>query len=243
MRPHDRRPHDKRSSVRRWAAPLLATAAMTLGACVPSTLAPYTSGPTPDAPRLGAWGDSILEESRTQIEGSLADTWSVSTTASPGATLTQLTVRAQEYMFSAPSAEVVVAGTNDVHEIDGPWGTLDHLRDQSMVLESTRDVPCLVWVNVDESMPPRSAGAEPGPHAADFNTALRLWAARHPHLRIVDWNAALLFLGRDHLIALDGVHPSDEGRQVLANLVRYVLDNDCPPEAKVWRDPPRFGWR
>jgi len=86
------------------------------------------------------------------------------------------------------------------------------------VMETLRDVPLVVWVNV----------RVPRDWEAHNNRIIASGISKYPNARLVDWYAATD--GRPELFWKDGYHPRPEGAELYADLIaESVMDAEAAP--------------
>jgi hypothetical protein len=172
-------------------------------------------------PLVGVVGDSISWLTFEELHSRLDGEWTTSVNATLGVRVVDQQAVAASYVADDPSAMVIELGTNDVLRWSTSWDGMWELSQQALMLSHFDDVRCVVWVNVDEHL--SSYWPDATRQAAGFNAGLGFWRSRVPDLRIADWNAALLYLGRRNLLFSDDEHPNEGGQLVLAHLVGHEL--------------------
>jgi hypothetical protein len=190
-------------------------------------------------------GDSLVGLSAEEIEQALADRDLRSLQFLSGRTLGQLQPMLAAAAAQVPWAVVISAGTNDSYEADRPWdAALERMEIETTLARFPES--CVVWLTLNEQMPPSARGVDPRPHAIEWNQVLRTTAARIPRLKLADWNALLDERGRERLMLSDGVHPDDvDGQPALAGLIEATLDTcdggEAIPAAHRFAGQPRPG--
>jgi lysophospholipase L1-like esterase len=124
--------------------------------------------------------------------------------ATPGIRLAPQALEIAEAVAERPDVLVIELGTNDVPVFEPTF--LDEIDD---VLAETDELPCVLWVNVFVS--------KFATNAMTVNEHLDEAADDHGNLQIVDW----FTLANDDrsLLSPDGLHPNEDGQQVLAQAV------------------------
>jgi lysophospholipase L1-like esterase len=198
------------------ALPLAAT--LLLGAAcggddssAPPTDAPADSvsdvGALPTAPaqtggprRIVIIGDSISFGTQEEYPLAMPDD-DIELNAVPGIRLGPQREAITAAVAERPDVLVIELGTNDVPVFEPAF--LDEIDE---VLDETADLPCVLWVNTFVS--------KFATNAAEVNDHLDEAAADHDNLQIVDW----FTLANDDrgLLSPDGLHPNEDGQQVLA---------------------------
>ncbi len=176
------------------------------------------------SPRVVIVGDSITHQSDEEIRAHLADQdVDLTIAAMPGATVEHM-LEAVRDRDGGPADQVVInLGTNDVSS------QVDPERSEALLAELIdhfADARCIHLVTINERVAsPQDPGAAIRVEA--LNSAIEGHAARDG-VAAIDWNAVLADppgdLEAGDLLADDGVHTSDIGQEVLADVYIEVLD-------------------
>jgi hypothetical protein len=177
----------------------------------PPTNAPSDSvtdiGAAPTAPvqasgprRIVIIGDSISFGTQEEFPLAMPDD-DVEVIATPGIRLGPQREAITAAVAERPDVLVIELGTNDVPVFEPAF--LDEIDE---VLDETDTLPCVLWVNTFVT--------KFATNAAEVNDHLAQAATEHDNLQIVDWYT----LANDDrgLMAPDGLHPNEDGQQVLA---------------------------
>jgi lysophospholipase L1-like esterase len=146
-----------------------------------------------------------------------------------GQTTPQMLVRfRQDVVALQPRLVVILAGTNDIAGNTGP-ATLEMIQHNfasmaeiarangiRVVLSSTLPVYDYPW----------RPGLEPAPKIIDLNRWLRDYAAQHDGVFYLDYHSAMADQrqGLPRELAADGVHPTEAGYRIMADLVERAID-------------------
>jgi lysophospholipase L1-like esterase len=157
-------------------------------------------------------GDSLLANSRDAVEQTLvAEGWDPTIGAVPGSTIDIWQARLAPVAARArPNVAVVELGTNDCFE-----GRCD-LAPQidRIVAEVSKTADVVLWLTV------QATPTHPVPYD-HVNEQIRLAAARHPDMRIVEFGA--LFDEHPEWHIADGLHPNEAGQRAMADLIAAEL--------------------
>jgi lysophospholipase L1-like esterase len=187
------------------------------------------------ATKVGVLGDSLTDNIRTHLHTRLDANYAVSVTGIRGAKINTLVPAAEELAATNPEIVVINLGTNDA------WNDLPV--EQSIAsYDSIVDMfpsSCLVLVTIIDT----TTGIPPAPPynpeiAARFNEQFRSMQSSKNAV-IADWEAALIGHEEEYTFSKtipkvyiypDGIHQSDLGMEVMADLVTAGV-NDC--EARI----------
>lgn len=182
--------------------------------------APVAIGRIADGNRLLMIGDSILASTADRYTGEMCASlvplgWAVEIDAETGQTIEFGNEVLDARLRSGWDAAVVFLGNNYASEAQI---FADELR---RIVERLAPRP-VVLVTVSENEPRQT----------EVNFIVRSLAAENQDIRVVDW--AAYTLANDDLTVGDGLHPTDEGRQVLVSLITSALgraprDTDWDP--------------
>jgi lysophospholipase L1-like esterase len=174
--------------------------------CVPA----YTG--KSDGPKVVVIGDSITRMVDRDIHDMLDNDHAVSIRGIDGATTAEMQPYADAYaegMAGGPPDVVVMnLGTND------SWRGLVVLATALQLLTMDAKFPhaCTVLVTLNT----RTFSSAMNEYHAELNKGIRL----HPH--VVDWDA--LVIASRAPITYDGIHPTEQGRLLLAQAIRTEVD-------------------
>jgi hypothetical protein len=190
---------------------------LTLAGAIPAGSA-YNGNPS--GPTVGIIGDSITRMSSANIGTDLYSSYYVAIDAVIGITIgDQLPVVQTIARTEAPADWIINLGTNDAllanegHPTD--WQT------NLTALVKAVGYACVILTTVNINAD-RSHGTSSV--AVDINNDLEFLARVDPqHFHLLDWNALVQSPARVDWLWIDHVHPSDLGRQKLADLYRQAL--------------------
>lgn len=190
---------------------LIAAVAIAAVACAPT----HATGP-----KILLVGDSLLNQSREEITATLSQAgWIPIIEAEGGTTITTWSERVQ-FLQAAdlPNMVVIELGTNDCSPVECP--DLGPYIDQ--IMSSIPSVHPVVWLNVQEDVPPPF-----DEDRAFVNAAIASADVRWANLYVIDLNGH--FAGHPEWHNPDGLHFNDVGRQEFARFLAEVLE-DFEPE-------------
>ncbi|MCU1497391.1 MAG: putative O-acetyltransferase [Acidimicrobiales bacterium] len=137
--------------------------------------------------------------------------WTVD--AVSGRTTAQGIEVAEAHDLSDVPVVMVALGTNDYRADAESYGRL-----VDRMLEAIGPGPMVIWINIDTNTP-ALAGAKTG-----VNAALTAAAARHPNLRVADWDTYIRDVPDEGgLRAGDGIHYGLKGSQVRRDWMRGLV--------------------
>lgn len=169
--------------------------------------------------KVAMLGDSLLGKSADQQHLRLDPTYQTSINAGYGSTIAKAQPVGAELAALAPPILVVDLGTNDAWNsvpTDTSIADYDHIVDQF-------PTSCLVVVTIVDTVP-GPAGSPYHPElAAALNDHIRAYATRNDAV-VVDWQAALIGHEAEYNEAADGIHQTELGKAVLADLVGAGVD-------------------
>ncbi len=173
--------------------------------------------------RVAVVGDSITYFSEPAISAALGRDYDADVRGVIGRRIDEMLPSLQTVVRDRPFAVVVNLGTNDALQArthpdwqPGFARMIDLLAPQRCVIVTTINTLVIGQVGA------------PGVAAA-INDAIGTAVATHRNLHVVDWNAAVHEQDPSPLLTPDRIHPSNEGRLVLAALLRTAVDHDCRP--------------
>ncbi len=181
--------------------------------------APVAIGRIADGNRLLMIGDSILASTAERYTGEMCASlvslgWAVEIDAETGQTIEFGNEVLDTRLSAGWDAAVVFLGSNYPSEPQIFGAELERIVDRLSPLPIA-----LVTVSENE------------PRQAEVNYIVRSLAKDNDDIRIVDW--AAYTAANDDLTVGDGLHPTDEGRQVLVSLVSTALGR--APRDTDWR--------
>jgi hypothetical protein len=164
-------------------------------------------------PRVLVIGDSLLNNARTQVESELrADGWDPTVASFPGSNILIWQERLQPLAErTRPNVAVVELGTNDCFY--GRCPDLGPLIDR-IVDDLAETADAILWLDVQAETPHLVP-------ADSVNAQLRLAAARHPDVRMVEFGE--LFDQHPEWHIADRLHLNEAGQQALADLITTEL--------------------
>jgi lysophospholipase L1-like esterase len=146
-----------------------------------------------------------------------------------GQTTPQMLVRfRQDVVALQPRVVVILAGTNDIAGNTGP-ATLEMIQDN---LASMTEIARANGIRVilSSTLPvydyPWRPGLEPAPKIIALNRWLREYAASREGVYYLDYHSAMADerQGLPATLAADGVHPTEAGYRIMADLVERAID-------------------
>ncbi len=175
---------------------------------------------TGSGPTVAVIGDSITYQSRTQLHNALDD-HSVKVSGLVGSTAAENMATARQYAPDRPAAVVINVGTNDAL-LSIP--TTDTIAAYDQIIGQFA-ASCVVVVTISE----RGTGTTTDGHVYSPGraAAINAWM-RGRGERVVDWEAAIA--ADPTLVVDDGMHPTETGKQRLANLIAAEVST-CPSAA------------
>jgi lysophospholipase L1-like esterase len=164
-------------------------------------------------PRALVIGDSLLNNARSQVESELrSDGWDPTVAAFPGSNILIWQERLQPLAErTRPNVAVVELGTNDCFR--GKCPDLGPLIDR-IVDDLAETADAILWLDVQAATPHLVP-------ADSVNAQIRLAAARHPDVRMVEFGE--LFDQHPEWHIADGLHLNEAGQQALADLITTEL--------------------
>lgn len=184
-----------------------------LGACMPVYYG-AAGGKT-----IGLWGDSTMGLAAEEVPARLNDRYQTSLTFASGKTLTQLQTMGDSFVNPSPDFVVISAGTNDVFEADGrAWNGFYEF---ALIHDTVAKYPNskVIWMGLYEGDSSQYWPQVKRDRAIGFNNALDYWDANMPNFSVIDWNAAVNFLGVSNILLYDHVHGTHQGQQLFAYLI------------------------
>ncbi len=182
---------------------------------------------TPPEPVVAVVGDSITLVSAPAIDEALGDEHRVEIRAWLGMTADGMLPAVEELAKFNPQVAVVNLGTNDVLKELPLDVTIDRL---GLYVDRFVDggADCVLIVNMNTTM--LAGGVTPvEERAVQLNGQIVDLASRRPGVVVVDWDAAVRTTeqsGRPSLVP-DSVHPSLEGGEELARILREEMLGQC----------------
>lgn len=174
-------------------------------------------------------GDSVTFLSAGAIEGELGREH-VQFVAKPGYSSTRLlplvddAMKMQDVPAASREQVAVLVGYNDVRKREVGTAELPEL------VEAASRFSCGIFL----TLPARPGGKDATNPAADsdqfdvWNVRLRKEVAKYPNLHVAtDWQDSVTQAPVGSLLEGDGVHPNEEGKDVLASAYRRALDREC----------------
>lgn len=175
---------------------------------------------TGEGPTVAVLGDSITHLSRDHIHRALGHD-AVKLAGMRGITIEAAQRIADGYASDAPDVVVIDLDTNDAWTgvpLDTIYAGLDTMFNKF-------SGSCIVAVTLTEygtQTPTQAGNVYSVPTAASVNA----WLRQRPDVHVVEWsNAAGSDVSR--YLDNDGIHPSEEGKRLLADLISEAVDS-CP---------------
>jgi lysophospholipase L1-like esterase len=200
----------ERWDARREAAPLEADAGQVVAG----------PGPTDDVALVG---DSITEQTEPVFHQALDASYKVRVRGRGGYRIEEMEPYAIEVAQAHPEQVVLNVGSNDVLK---NWPIDKSVTALRRMIKDFDGVRCVHVVTINEGFY-READPDMGQRAALFNLELRR-IATSDNLDVIDWSQAVAddtAAGSPKgLLTSDTVHPTDEGKKVLAGLYKDALD-------------------
>ena len=177
---------------------------------------------TTTGPKVAAIGDSIVFVAGGTISAALADRYQSWIVGIPGYTIGNAVPALDQQLATAPDDVVANLGTDDALEDFTGWqSNFDTLMN---LLTPLHCVELVTLNDVDVDAIASHNYGTPVTIAADINRALANAVATHSNMHLIDWKTAV---DADQSLVVDGIHPSDAGKQWLATHYRSAIDEDC----------------
>lgn len=170
-------------------------------------------------------GDSITYQGRTVIEEVLGDDYVVLVDGRSGFRVGEQLPAAEKLALGVVDQVIIELGTNDVMQ---GWDLDRSGSDLRGIVELFSQTRCIHLVKVDESI--SSLDGEAGSRARRLNAVMDEIAASESRVSVVDWPTVVQRYEVDNPgreITYDGVHPTEEGQQLLVEAYRDALAS-CP---------------
>jgi len=174
-------------------------------------------------PLLVEVGDSLTVVSSWATTPALRVNYRVQVVAKVGDVEKTIVPLVVDAVAAHPAVVIIQAGTDEALTHAFNWRpAFDH------IVTAVRNVPCVVFVNVQERVPDYFGwwhAGKKGPMgtiSAEWNRALARTARTHPNFRIVDWNAAVV-ADPKLLSGLFHIHASTAGARWLRDQFRTAI--------------------
>lgn len=178
-----------------------------------------------DKPRVLVLGDSISDRGQVALQAELSGPYRVSVDGKASFTAAMQEPSAERWATRDFRQVVINLGTNDLVRGESPTETAATLE---RIVALYPGALCIHLVTVNEDMPVSTApNIQSG--AVALNSSISDLARTNPQLRVVDWARivdAEIAEGVD--VTLDGVHPRQEGQELLAAAIAESLAG-CEP--------------
>jgi lysophospholipase L1-like esterase len=165
---------------------------------------------------VAAVGDSITVQVQDQLTSGDESRWDVAATI--GATAEQMRPGAAELAAGGHDQAVINLGTNDALEGVPRNTTVANLE---AMLDGFSGVDCTHLVTVSTELP--ESGTDAPAAAAAINEWLRRTADERDGVEIIDWQAEVAAPGGDELLRPDRIHPNEQGRERLVEMMRDAV--------------------
>jgi hypothetical protein len=184
----------------------------------------YGAATHQEKPRVLVLGDSITDRSQASLNEELGASYSLSIDGKASFRIGEQLPSAQRWATRSFDQVVINLGTNDA--VQG--GSMRQSgADLGTIVAQFPEARCVHLVTVTEDIPAEASPAAAG-RAALINQRMREIASGDARVRVLDWSAVVhAELERGGAPTLDGVHPTEEGHQMLADLYSASIRN-CP---------------
>ncbi|WP_208026775.1 SGNH/GDSL hydrolase family protein [Rhabdothermincola sediminis] len=174
-----------------------------------------------DRPRVLILGDSITDRGQRALRAELGAAYDLSIDGKASFRIDQQLPSAQRWSTRPFSQVVINLGTNDA---DQGWPPAESAAALTEMVGLFPDATCIHLVTINER-PPDLHGGEPARAAKALNEHIRELSVSDPRVRMVDFDAILRRLSAEGFEpTLDGIHPTDETHELLAQAIAESLD-------------------
>jgi lysophospholipase L1-like esterase len=175
-----------------------------------------------DRPRVLILGDSITDRGQRFLHDELDASYALSIDGKASFRIDQQLPSAQRWSTRPFSQVVINLGTNDA---DQGWPTEQSAEALTTMVGLFPQATCIHLVTINEQLPDLH-GRNPAATAKALNTVIRQLSAGNPRVRMVDFDGIVRERRQRGVEdpTIDGVHPTDETHQLLAEAIRESLD-------------------